>query len=361
MLPSHISAQTFRLKLKDKMPSPDAMNPTSFQLTRGLAEFGYPDHYAILGIAVDSSTGEIRKRYMKLARMLHPDSCAGEDKALASQVLSKLVNPAYQILSQEKDRTDYNLLLKLVGQRANLEFETIKLSSEASLALLNANDYEDRYRQTVEDLAQQQYKQMAQPLEPVELLSELNLAFLLRRERVPSNNKQKSPEPVSPAVPERSEPVSPEASVMAQARQPAAEQAFAAQTAATTSDSYVKQYLRRAEELSEKKLYAAATQELRDALRLDPQNLRCHALMGAVYLKQNKPKMAKGHLVQALKIDPNNAEARREMLELQKQEAQLEKMAQNASKSTQSGAKVTQSGAKPVGRGGLFGLFGGKK
>jgi curved DNA-binding protein CbpA len=331
------------------------MNQMSFQLKRGLAEFGYPDHYAVLGIMVDASAGEIRKRYMTLARMLHPDSCVSGDKAQASQILSKLVNPAYQVLSQEKDRTDYNVLLKLVGQRANLEFDTVKLSSTQAQALLSSSEYESVYQQAVQGLAQQQYTQSVQSLECVELLSELNLAFLLRREKV-QGSKQKYAEPAQSVPPE---PISPEASVMSQARNPLPPQSSGPQ--ATGTEGYVKQYLRRAEELSAKKLYAAATQELKDALRLDPQNLRCHVLMGAVYLKQNQPKMAKGYLTQALKIDPNDAEARREMVELQKQEAQLAKATQGGAKTAKSGAKTTQAGAKSTGRGGLFGLFGGKK
>ncbi len=331
------------------------MNQISFQPKRGLSEFGYPDHYAVLGIEVDASSSEIRKRYMTLARMLHPDSCKSSDKQLASQVLSKLVNPAYQVLSQEKEYTDYNLLLKLVGQRANLELDTVRLSSGVAQALLSASDYETLYRQSIQKLASQQYKQLEKPLETIELISELNLAFLLRRERAPLGQQKFTEPPQASPV----QPISPEASVTSQVREPAAAQSFAAQASAT--DSYVSQYLRRAQELADKNLYTASTQELRDALRLDPQNLRCHALMGSVYLKQNQPKMAKGHLTQAIKLDPSDAEARQGMAELQKIEAQLAKSAQGGAKAAQSGAKVAQSDAKPAGRKGLFGLFGGKK
>ncbi len=324
----------------------------SLQLKRGLSEFGYSDHYAVLGVAVDSSASEIRKRYMRLARMLHPDSYEGTNKEQASQILSKLVNPAYQILSQEKERNDYSLLLRLVGQRANLEFDTINISATSAKALLSSDEYESLYQTTIQDLASQQYGQLNESVEFIEQLSELNLAYLLRRESTQSG-RRKYPES-SPSIP--ADPVSPEASMTTQTREPAAA------APATTSEGYVKQYLRRAEDLAAKRLYAAATQELRDALRLDPQNVRCHALMGTVYLKQKQPKMAKGHLTQALKLDPNNAEARQGLTELQKQEAQALKATQSGAKAGQSGAKTTQSGAKPPeGRRGFFGRFGGKK
>lgn len=326
----------------------------SFQLKRGLAEFGYPDHYAVLGVAIDASAGEIRKRYMKLARRLHPDSCESSNKEQASKILSKLVNPAYQMLSQEKERTDYSLLLKLVGQRANLEFGSVKLTAPEAQALLTTPDFETFYQTALETLVEQQYSQPAQFLEKTEKISELNLAFLLCRERSPSSKKYAEPEPAVSAVP-----INPEAAITTPTRESAV-QATAAQQM-NMGEGFVSQYLRRAEDYIEKNLYSSATQELRDALRLDPQNVRCHVLMGKVYLKQNQPKMAKGHLTQAIKLDPQNAEARQAMADLQKLEAKVAKATPAEAKASKSGAKVTQPSAKPAGRRGLFGLFGGKK
>jgi curved DNA-binding protein CbpA len=331
------------------MPSSDrAMSQLSFQIKRGLAEFGYSDHYAVLGLGIDASTGEIRKRYLQLARILHPDSCAvTADRELASQILSKLVNPAYQFLSQDKERTDYIMLLKLVGQRAHLEYDSAKLFYPCAKELLSADQYEAFYQETVQALSQTQYRQLPEVINAIEQLSELNLAFLLRREV----SQVTSSSPFAYAAPPptvETQPSSPEVSVTTNARKPTEQRA-------TSSDDFVKQYVRRAEDLIAKNLYQPAIQELRDALRLSPQNSRCHGLMGAVYLKQNQPKMAKGHLTQALKFDPNNAEALEGMKELKKQEAQVAKAPQPI-------GKATQPGVKPEERRGLFGLrFGGKK
>jgi Flp pilus assembly protein TadD len=44
--------------------------------------------------------------------------------------------------------------------------------------------------------------------------------------------------------------------------------------------------------------------ELQDALKLEPQNSRCHSLMAMVYLRDNQLKMAKIHFDHALKLDP---------------------------------------------------------
>jgi Tfp pilus assembly protein PilF len=87
---------------------------------------------------------------------------------------------------------------------------------------------------------------------------------------------------------------------------------------------------------------------LRDALKIDPSSSRCQTLMGRVYLKQKQLTMAKVHLTQALKLDPENLDAIKAMAELQKLE-------RAAGKTTQAGKPDEQK------RGGLFGLFGGKK
>ncbi len=330
------------------MPLSDpAMNQTSFRLTRGLAEFGYPDHYAVLGLAIDASAGDIRKRYMQLARLLHPDSSAdGIDKALASQFLSKLVNPAYQVLSQDKERSDYGLLLKLVGQRANIEFDVSRFTYQPIQDLLKSHTYAESYPSILQTLAENQYRQLGQSLEWIELISELNLAFLLRRETTQSsarNNAFAS----QPANNIPVQPSSPEVSVEVKAKVPT-------EKMAAPSDDYFKQYIRRAEELINKNLFPSARQELIDALKIQPQSSRGHCLMGMVYLRQNQPKMAKVHLTQALKFDPQNTEALEWMNKLKKLEAHL-------AKTNQPIAKTTQTGTTTPERRGLFGLFGGKK
>ena len=79
----------------------------SFKFDSGLFQFDFTDHHAVLGVSVDADIKEIRKRYIKIARRLHPDSCTAEskaDKERANQLLSKLVNPAYEKFSHESSR-----------------------------------------------------------------------------------------------------------------------------------------------------------------------------------------------------------------------------------------------------------------
>lgn len=323
----------------------------SFQIKQGLAEFGYTDHYAVLGLPVDAAAGDIRKRYLKLARILHPDSCAPSiDKGQASQVLSKLVNPAYQFLSQDKERNDYDMLLKLVGQRANLEFDSARLHSQSAKDLLTSAQYEALYLSTVQDLAETQYSQLNRVVNVIEQLSELNLMFLLRRELMQTpRNSQPSFFEAAPAIP--TQPSSPDVSVTTPPRNPLE------QSTIPPSDEFLRQYIRRAEEYIEKNLFQPAIQELRSAQKLDPQSFRCNLLLGIIYLKLKQPKMAKGYLQKAQTLEPRNAEILQAMNDLKKQETLA------AKPPVQSGVKAAaQVGSKPGKTSGFFGgLFGKKK
>ncbi len=63
------------------------------------------DHYKILGVKKGCQDNEIKKSYYKLAKKWHPDKNASpfaEDKF-------KEINRAYEVLSDEKKRTTYDL------------------------------------------------------------------------------------------------------------------------------------------------------------------------------------------------------------------------------------------------------------
>lgn len=60
------------------------------------------DYYSILGISRQASKDEIKKAFHKLAHKYHPDKNGGDDAKF------KEVNEAYQVLSDEKKRAQYD-------------------------------------------------------------------------------------------------------------------------------------------------------------------------------------------------------------------------------------------------------------
>jgi curved DNA-binding protein CbpA len=315
----------------------------SFQLDRGLFKLDFTDYYAILGVPINSDAKEIRKSYLKIARSLHPDSFAAgseEDKQQATELLSKLVNPAYEKLSQDRERAEYEVLVRLKGQQAVKEKDSVQIFSEVATQLSKASDIDHAYKAALNDISAKQYQALNQILELTGQISELNFVYLLRKGgAVPSSQSQAqvaggttSPQPGKPG-----------------GKSPAP----AAPAPPPPKLSAVEQYCRRAEELINRNAFAQAILELRDGLKLEPSNSRCHSLLGLVYLKQNQAKMAKIHIERALQLDPKDAQA----LEAKQK---LDKLSAGAASKAKT-AKAGQSEKPRDSGGGLFGLFGGKK
>ncbi len=61
------------------------------------------DYYNILGINKTASKDEVKKAFHKLAHKYHPDKSGGDDKQF------KEINEAYQILSNDKKRSEYDM------------------------------------------------------------------------------------------------------------------------------------------------------------------------------------------------------------------------------------------------------------
>ncbi len=295
----------------------------------------FADYHSILGVSIESEVKEIRKSYLKIARRLHPDSgltVSESDRLLADQLLSKMVNPAWEKLSQEKSRIDHVLILKLKGQSAQRN-ASIEVLGNLAKQLMTANNPDYFYRTALQDLADRQYEQFDQAIELTAQISELNLVYLMRRE---ANGELSEPKP----------------QLFTTATHTPTPAEVVVTPAPPKEETMAEQYYRRAEGFMAKGNYAKATLELRDALESEPNNSRCHSLMGMVYLRQNQGTMAKIHFNKALSVNPQDPMA------LEGKQWLDQKASRTTSQPTAKASKPSDS--KPSG--GLFGgLFGGKK
>jgi curved DNA-binding protein CbpA len=315
----------------------------SLKIDQGLFNLDFVDYHAILGVPVDAEVKEIRKHYLQIARRLHPDSCTTDnpvDRQQAVELLSKLVNPAYEKLSSERNYNEYCILLRLKGQQALKQQETVLLVSEAARKLAAASDIENTYKAALRSLSARQYQDLTQALALTGEISELNLVYLMRKEgrgETATGPKPQNHNPASAAA----KPSSPIAPVPTPASPP-------------SRDSLIEGYLRRAQEFESKQDYAKAVLELRDAIRLEPNSSSCHSRLGVIYLKTNQPTMAKIHFNQALKLNPEDPIA----LEGKRRvdpSSEPQRAAPTKKADSKSSKPSDNSG------GGLFGLFGGKK
>jgi len=300
-------------------------------IQQGLGRYQQVDYHAILGVPLDAGPQDIRRRYMRVARALHPDTTSHmseEDRQLAAQILSRLVNPAYEKLFNDKVRAEHNLILKMIGQR--VAQETLPFETEAANLLQRQPDPEAYYRETLAKLSEQQFAVPHETMRIINEISELNLALL--RWQYAGNTVAFVQRPATPAA---------EPAPTASAAPPPA-------TPEPSRPSFLDQFYNRAEELVRLKDYPGALRELDDALKLDSGDARCLSLKGYVYLQTNQLKMAKIHFERALKRDKTNAQA------LQGLET-VEKMLAKQAKEQEAKAKAASE--KKKGKG-LFGFFG---
>ena len=72
-----------------------------------LEDSGLPNYYKILGVKKDATKQEIKERYRKLAKEVHPDKTKEES---AEEEMAE-INTAYEVLSDQEKRERYDKFL----------------------------------------------------------------------------------------------------------------------------------------------------------------------------------------------------------------------------------------------------------
>jgi tetratricopeptide (TPR) repeat protein len=249
---------------------------SNFEVSQGIGQYNSHDYYAILGAPITADINKIRKSYLHIARLLHPDTF-GQDrsssvKKQASQYLAKLVNPAYTFLMAEKERSEYSTILKLLAKRLIKQGQKITPRAEVAKNLLSSPTLTG-YERAVEAIAIQQYQDLDKIIERTGQLSELNLVYILHQEGYQIE---------SLLVPSIAVELLPNISI---------------------TNRYTSK-IKLIEEYISQKQWMLAVKELREYLKTDTENSYCQSLLGLAYMHQNLDGMAKVCFQQALKLNP---------------------------------------------------------
>jgi curved DNA-binding protein CbpA len=324
----------------------------SFAINHGLFKLKIIDYHAILGVSLDADGQEIRQRYLKIAQNLHPDVCKGDatQKKMANDILSKLVNPAYEQLSRKNTFAEHQLILTQMGKVLAKKKDKTVVSSSLAQELLKAGDkFELMYPKLLGKLDGEQYKSLANIIEKIAIISELNLVYLMFKSERGLNR-----EDIVAKAPTAKSPVPPPPKAQTEAKLEAEGQK--AEPVEVSPESRAESYIRRAKQYIDKKDFAQAVVELKDALRIDPNTVVGHALMGKAYLQQNQLTMAKVHINKAYRANPKDPlviECKKELDKLTQKEDRKSNKAQTSNKSKEDN-KSSNSGF-------FSGIFGAKK
>ena len=255
----------------------------SFNFQYGLFKFDITDHYAILGLPLDSDAKRIREKYLKIAHLLHPDTCKAPTnaaKSLANQTLAKLVNPAYKTLSRTNQHKEYDLILSQLGDRLAKQGGKITIATQAAKELLKAeHNLELIYHRQLQSLTANQYESLERLTSIISEISELNLMYLILKAG------QKKKRDTAPSIKPPDDKI------------------------VTQTESAFDQYIRRAQQYIEKQNYTQARMELEDAMKLDinsSRNSTCYGWLSLIYLRQKQLSMAKFYLSKGSNANAND-------------------------------------------------------
>jgi tetratricopeptide (TPR) repeat protein len=296
---------------------PKEQNLQFIRINRGISQFNH-DYYAALGLPIITSPIYIRHVYLSIARILHPDvyGLSAQEKAVATQYLAKLVNPAYDNLMKEEERKAYQGIFKLLAKRLMQKSRNIPIHSALACEFMLAPS-DGYYERSVSAIAKLQYQSLDKILEYTAQISELNLVYILYKEGYQYGDRDMPPVlepmvkpkpsamPSYPQSPLRSSyPNSSQSSYQSPNSQSNSDDTITQTRIEPRDTSAIGDRLKICEIYMSRGDWKAALKDLREILQLDKNNSKCHAMLGVVYKNINQPQMAKVSLMRSLQINP---------------------------------------------------------
>lgn len=271
------------------------------------------DPYAALGLSLNAEDRRILKRYRQVAKLLHPDVQVGNQAPIspaAEQLIARVINPAYQRLKQQRSRSEVLATMRFrVRQLDRQKKLTPSFESAQQLLRIPEAEVEVFYENTVNQLIANQFVSADEFAAVLSGLSQLNLAFLYRNISQPIRSKRIGLVPVAPPKKTEAADNQPEQSV------PPAPQPV----------NYAEKYGRRARTYLGQRNYNLAIQELREALKIVPNDIELHSMLGQAYLMKKSYGMARVHLKRVLELNPKHSVALKYSRILEKRVAEKRK------------------------------------
>jgi tetratricopeptide (TPR) repeat protein len=273
------------------------------------------DPYAVLGLPVTADPQRIMKRYRAVAKVLHPDRYGNADPQVrdwVTQVLARLVNPAYAKIKDDLGQREILALVRLQALQNLKDGVPVQRSIARSLMQQPVQSTEIFYEQQVSRIAETLYEVPTALDDRIQELLELNAVYLQLKQGDQRQRRTGLMTPDPYAQPVRATPTAtpiPQNGAMSGSLSGAMSGPLS--SGLGTPQHYAQRHYDRAKHYAQTARWKEAIQELKDAIRLDPNCSNYHALMGFIYMKQEQMGMARVYFKHALKLNPEDKLAKR--------------------------------------------------
>ncbi len=270
---------------------------TATPQTQGLAALTV-DHYASLGIPIDTDFAGVQKAHRQIVRVAHPDLNSHKQM---TQIYAERISLAYTVLSRPARRQEYDLSLRHIANASPQlpDHPTVK----ALQVCQTQEDLTTAYQQAVKQFTKGRNQSASTFLAMVEDLTILNLAYLVLRHRLSIKQAAALPKAVILTSVKATQPetIKPEA---VKPVPPKAPQVFDTDPDLSATFELGKDFL----DLGH---YSRAITCFIKCLRSNSGNADTYALLGLAYLKTNKLDLAQANFRIALRFHPTHPLASR--------------------------------------------------